>query len=91
MNLPGDADQKTPAPEELTYELPDGQIIQIDDKARYMTPEILFQPDIFTTIQERGPLRLCAKSLVTRHALRQYAVCAKQPLRVVCTCMTFDG
>lgn len=46
LNPNGDAmeEEETP-PDELTYELPDGQVIRIDDHARYTSSEILFNPN----------------------------------------------
>jgi len=47
LNPTGDTmeeEEETP-PDELTYELPDGQVIRIDDHARYTSSEILFNPD----------------------------------------------
>merc|ERR1740130_2001074 len=37
----------------MTYELPDQQIIRIDDQCRYDTTEILFDPSLFANIETR--------------------------------------
>lgn len=53
VRLPDEMNQKTPSPDEMTYELPDGQIIRIDDECRYKTTEILFKPELFRDIAEK--------------------------------------
>jgi actin-related protein len=42
--------------DELTYELPDGQVIRIDTHCRYHTPEILFNPTGWPDLQGPRPL-----------------------------------
>lgn len=42
--------------DELTYELPDGQVIRIDNHCRFNTPEILFNPTEWADFQQPKPL-----------------------------------
>lgn len=55
------------SPDELTYELPDGQVIQIDEEARYTSSEILFEPnEVIATCEEdftEGVAKMVYKSI----------------------------
>lgn len=52
-----DETKDTIKPADLTYELPDGQIVTLDNKCRFQTSELLFDPSIFVEIKERDQNR----------------------------------
>jgi actin-related protein len=55
VQIPGDSNQKLD-PDEMTYELPGGQIIAVDEECCFSAPEVLFSPEtnaeIFNSITE---------------------------------------